>query len=135
MRTLQYLQKKFNLFFAHENLKKQASKVAHNRSQTFFHSTSPAAQTSPELIFHIINMSQDSSVSLSVVLKRGQTRLKSLSPIDCTINDKSMTDLWQFDICRMTVWQQPNDCLTTGYSMCALITRFWLQTTLEYHPT
>ena len=39
--------------FAHENLKKQASKVAHNRPQTFFHSTGPAAQTSPELIFHI----------------------------------------------------------------------------------
>ena len=33
----------------------------------FFHTTGPAAQTSPELIFHIINMSQDSSVSLSVL--------------------------------------------------------------------
>ena len=34
----------------------------------FCHSTGLAAQTSPELIFHIINMSQDSSVSLSVVI-------------------------------------------------------------------
>ena len=28
----------------------------------------PAAQTSPELIFHVINMSQEASVLLSVVL-------------------------------------------------------------------
>ena len=59
--------KKLNLFFAHESIKKPASKVAHNRPQTFFSSTGPAVQTSPELIFHIINMSQDPSVSLSVV--------------------------------------------------------------------
>ena len=32
----------------------------------FFHKYSAAAQNSPELIIHIINMSQDSSVSLSV---------------------------------------------------------------------
>ena len=56
-----------NLFFAHENIKKRASKAAHNRPQTFFSQYCPAAQTSPELIFHIINMSQDSSVSLSVL--------------------------------------------------------------------
>ena len=31
-----------------------------------FSADCPAAQTSPELIFHIMNMSQDSSVSLSV---------------------------------------------------------------------
>ena len=68
MRTLQYFQKKINSFFAHENIKKTPSKVAHNRPQTFFYSTGLAAQTSPELIFHIINMSQDSSVSLSVEL-------------------------------------------------------------------
>ena len=48
--------------------KKQASKVAHNRPQTFFYKYGPAAQTSPEFIFHIINMSQDSSVSFSVRL-------------------------------------------------------------------
>ena len=58
--------KKLNLFFAHENINNRASKVAHNRPKLFFHKYSPAAQTSPELIFHIINMSQDSSVSLSV---------------------------------------------------------------------
>ena len=60
----------FLFFFAHENIKKLPSKVAHNRPQTFFSSTGPAAQTSPELIFHIINMSQDPSVSLSVVLSQ-----------------------------------------------------------------
>ena len=54
--------KNLGLFFGHENIKK----VAHNRPQTFFSSTGPAAQTSPELIFHIINMSPDPSVSLSV---------------------------------------------------------------------
>ena len=34
----------------------------HNRAQTFFSCTGPAAQTSPELFFHVINMSQDASV-------------------------------------------------------------------------
>ena len=69
MRTLQYLQKKINLFFAHENIKKRASKVAHNRPQTFFfHKYGPAAQTSPELIFHIIKCREQASVLLSVVL-------------------------------------------------------------------
>ena len=52
--------------FAHENIKKTPSKVAHNRPQTFFSSTGPAAQTSPELIFHIIKMSQQASVLLFV---------------------------------------------------------------------
>jgi hypothetical protein len=56
-----------NLFFANKNIKKRASKVAHNSPETFFHMYGPAAQTSPELIFHIINMPQDSSFSLSVV--------------------------------------------------------------------
>jgi hypothetical protein len=55
--------KKKDLFIVHENMKKLLSKVAHNRPQTFFHKYGPAAQTSPELIFHIIKMSQDSSVS------------------------------------------------------------------------
>ena len=64
MRNLQYFQKKnLNYFFAHKNFKKRASKVAYNQPQTFF---GPTAQTSPELIFHIINISQDPSVSLSV---------------------------------------------------------------------
>ena len=33
VRTLQYFQKILNLFFAHENIKKRASKVAHNWPQ------------------------------------------------------------------------------------------------------
>ena len=66
-----FSKKNLNLFFAHENLKKQASKVAHNRP--FF------SQTSPELIFHIINMSQDSSVSLSVAGYSEVKHCKSLS--------------------------------------------------------
>ena len=69
VRMLQYFQF-FFVFFGHENMKKTPSKVAHNRPQTFFSSTGPAAQTSPELIFHVINMSQDSSVSLSVIFAR-----------------------------------------------------------------
>ena len=67
MQLFSIFKKSLNLFFARENLKKRASKVAHNRPQTFFSQYCQAAQTSPELIFHIINMSQDSSVSLSVV--------------------------------------------------------------------
>ena len=35
-------------------------------AKLFFHKYDPVAQASPELIFHIINMSQDSSASLSV---------------------------------------------------------------------
>ena len=49
LQTLQYCQKKLNSFFVHEN-KKQASKVAHNLFFTVLYC--PAAQTSPELIFH-----------------------------------------------------------------------------------
>ena len=55
MRTLQYFQTNLNYFFTHENFKKWASKVAHNRPKPFFSQSSPAH--SPELIFHIINMS------------------------------------------------------------------------------
>ena len=42
-----------NLFFTHENIKKRAEKVAHNQPKTFFSQYCLAAQTSPELIFHI----------------------------------------------------------------------------------
>ena len=49
-----------------DSTKKLPSKVAHNRPQTFFSCTGPAAQTSPELIFHVIDMSQDASVLLSL---------------------------------------------------------------------
>ena len=44
-----------------------SSKVAHNRPQTFFSSTGPTAQTSPELIFHIIKCREQASVLLSVI--------------------------------------------------------------------
>ena len=55
-------------FFPLENINKMATNIAHNRPQTFFFSCpGPAAQTSPELIFHVINMSQDASVLLSVL--------------------------------------------------------------------
>ena len=67
VRMLQCLKKNLNLFFAHENLKKRASKVAHNRPQTFFSQVRPAAQTSPELIFHIIKCLEQASVLLSVL--------------------------------------------------------------------
>ena len=67
MRTLQYFQKIFELIFAHKYLKKRASKVAHNLPKPFFHSPAQPTAHSPELIFHIINMAQDSSVSLSVI--------------------------------------------------------------------
>ena len=65
VRTLLYFQ--YFCFFPLENIKKSPSIVAHNRPQTFFF----MYQTSPELIFHDINMSQDASVHLSVV-KRWQ---------------------------------------------------------------
>ena len=66
VRTLQYFQKILKLFFVHENFKNGPQKLLIIGPQTFFSQYCPAAKTSPELIFHIINMSQDSSVSLSV---------------------------------------------------------------------
>ena len=58
-----------------KTLKKQASKVAHNRPKPFFY-RSPAQPTahSPKLIFHIINMSRDSSVSLSVTHQEAEIK-------------------------------------------------------------
>ena len=53
-------------FLTPQKKKKTPSKVAHNRPITFFFMYWPADQTSPELIFHVINMSQDASVLLSV---------------------------------------------------------------------
>ena len=61
----------FSIFFGHENINKPPSKVADNLPQTFFSSTGPAAQTSPELVFHIIKMSHQASVLLFL----GQMRL------------------------------------------------------------
>ena len=56
----------FSIFFALENIKNPPSKDAHNRPNNFYFMYWLAAQTSPELIFHVINMSQDASVLLSV---------------------------------------------------------------------
>ena len=66
VRMLKYFQKEFMFIFAHERIKKGPQKLLIIAPKPFFHSTGLAAQTSPELIFHIIDMSQDSSVSLSV---------------------------------------------------------------------
>ena len=44
-----------NLYFAHENLKNKPQKLV-IIGPNFFSSAGPAAQTSPELIFHIINI-------------------------------------------------------------------------------
>ena len=46
--------KKLNLFFARENIKNGPQKFLIIGPKLFFHSTGPAAQTSPEFIFHII---------------------------------------------------------------------------------
>ena len=50
-----------------KTLKNKPQKLLIIGPNFFFHSNGLAAQTRPELIFHIINMSQDSSVSLSVM--------------------------------------------------------------------
>ena len=44
-------------------------KTLENGPNLFFHSPPQPTAHSPELIFHIINMSQDLSVSLSVVVR------------------------------------------------------------------
>ena len=49
-------------FIAHENKTENALKAALNHPQTFFSSTGPAAQTNPELIFHVINIREQASV-------------------------------------------------------------------------
>ena len=48
MQTLHYFKKRFNIFFASENMKKTPSKVAHNQPRIFFFSTGLAAQTAPK---------------------------------------------------------------------------------------
>ena len=72
----------------------------HNLPQIFFHSTARLPKTSPELIFHTINISQDSSVSLSVI----QTFYFSyflgsgafgMAQIDRCFNDDSFTTMIQ----------------------------------------
>ena len=90
VRTLQYFQKNFRFIFCSWKHKKRASKVAHDWPQFFFHKYGPAAQTSPELIFHIINMSQqDSSVALSVVQsKLNMNPTSKLISTHCVILDR-----------------------------------------------
>ena len=58
--------KKIIYFLPMKNLKNKSQKLL-TIGLNVFHSPGPAAQTSLELIFRIINMSQDSSVSLSVM--------------------------------------------------------------------
>ena len=55
----------FFFFFAHKNLKKPPSKVAH-QARTFFPTAQPTAN-SPKSIFHNIKMSHQASVLSSVV--------------------------------------------------------------------
>ena len=75
VQTLQYFLKNSKLIFCPWKHKKRASKVAHNRPQTFFSQYCPAAETSQELISNIMNMSQDSSVSLSVIVPQQAAHL------------------------------------------------------------
>ena len=58
-------------FFAHEKLKKPPKKVAHNRPRPFYSTVQPRpTANSPKLIFHIMKSRDQTSVLLSVVLKR-----------------------------------------------------------------
>ena len=49
-----------------ENIKKRPQKLLIIGPKLFFHKKDPAAQTSPELIFHIIKCREQASVLLSV---------------------------------------------------------------------
>ena len=88
----------FSFFFGHENIKEMPSKVAHNRPKTFFSCTDQVAQTSPELIFHIIKMSQVPSVYWSVHLPTHPPYL-----IHVVIGRSHITGIWGarlwFEIC------------------------------------
>ena len=46
--------KTLNLFFAHENIKNKPQKLLKIDPKLLFHSTGPPAQTSSEMIFHIM---------------------------------------------------------------------------------
>ena len=59
---------KKNVFLPTKSWKNLLQKLLIIGPKTFFSCTGPAAQTSPELIFHVINMSQDASALLSVVV-------------------------------------------------------------------
>jgi len=54
-------------FFVLENIKKRPQKLLIIGLKLFFHKYGLAAQTSPELIFHIIKCREQASVLLSVV--------------------------------------------------------------------
>ena len=65
--TLKFLALRKTGFPPVKNTSQKPQKLLIIGPKLFYHSTGPAAQTSPEFIFHIINMSQDSFISLSVV--------------------------------------------------------------------
>ena len=50
--------KKLNFFFAHENMKKLPSKVAHNRPNFFF-SIANSPKINPNLIFYFLKLARD----------------------------------------------------------------------------
>ena len=79
-------------FFVHENLKKRSSKITHNRPKPFFSQYSPAH--SPELIFHIKNMSQDSFVSLFVQYIFFDRMLNSMNLEEFYIHLKKCAGRW-----------------------------------------
>jgi hypothetical protein len=54
VRTLKYFQKKIKLFFVHKNLKKQASKVAHNQPRPFYFTVQPRPQPTANNRFFIL---------------------------------------------------------------------------------
>ena len=61
-------QKKIKKKFDPEKVKKQASKVAHNRPKPSYFTVQPRPTAhSPELIFHIMKSRDQTSVLLSVV--------------------------------------------------------------------
>ena len=67
VRTLKNFQKKLKNFCFHENIKKQASKVAHNRPRPLYFTVQPRPTAhSPELILHIVKSWDQTFVSLSV---------------------------------------------------------------------
>jgi hypothetical protein len=76
--------KKNWIFFCPWKHKKRPQKLLIIGHKLFFHKYSPVAKTSPELIFHIINMSQNSSVSLSVIMAlQKEGPLKCVCTLEC----------------------------------------------------
>ena len=62
VQTLGYTQKKFKIFFSHENIKKLASKVADLWQFGFFFSAASTAKNGSRMKIHIGNVSQDTFV-------------------------------------------------------------------------